>query len=195
MDAMALCGSDVGFYGFWPCVDGYVICDDQYRLYERGEYNDVPVIVMTNSDEGALFTPANIKAEQYQQQLRNMFGTFASEALSVYPGTTDDEAFHGNSDTFRDLGFAWPSFAWVNLQSKTGKSPAYTAYLNQPSTMSFSRDPRRLGVAHADDILYLNGHFLTQSDTYPTEAAVSEIMQQYWVNFAKTCNPNGKGLP
>ena len=20
-------------------------------------------------------------------------------------------------------------------------------------------------------------------------------MQQYWVNFAKTCNPNGKGLP
>ena len=195
MDAMELCGSDVGFGGFWPCVDGYVITDDQYRLYERGEYNDVPVIVMTNSDEGALFSPANIKAENYQNQIRNMFGDMADEALKIYPGNTDDEAWHGNGDTFRDLGFAWPSYAWVSLQTKTGKSPAYAAFLAQPSTMSFSQDKRRRGVAHADDILYLNGHFLTQPDKYPAEAAVAEIIQQYWVNFAKTCNPNGKGLP
>ena len=96
MDAMALCGNDVGFGGFWPCVDGYVICDDQYRLYERGEYNDVPVIVMTNSDEGALFSPGNIKAENYQKQVRQIFGSWADEALKVYPGNTDDEAWHGN---------------------------------------------------------------------------------------------------
>jgi para-nitrobenzyl esterase len=195
MDAMELCGSDVGFSGFWPCVDGYVITDDQYRLYERGEYNDVPVIVMTNSDEGALFSPGNIKAENYQKQVRSMFGDMADEALKYYPGNTDDEAWHGNGDAFRDLGFAWPSYAWVSLQTKTGKSPAYAAYLAQPSTMSFSQDKRRRGVAHADDILYLNGHFLTQPDKYPAEAAVAEIIQQYWVNFAKTCNPNGKGLP
>ena len=195
MDAMQLCDGNVGFSGFWPCVDGYVICDDQYRLYERGEYNDVPVIVMTNSDEGALFAPGNMTAENYQKTVKSIFGSWADEALKVYPGATDDEAWHGFGDAFRDMGFAWPSFAWANLQSKTGKSPAYSAYLAQPSTMSFSQDPRRRGVAHADDILYLNGHFLTQSDKYPAEAALAEIIQQYWINFAKTCNPNGKGLP
>ena len=195
MDAMSLCGNDVGFGGFWPCVDGYVITDDLYRLYERGEYNDVPVIVMTNSDEGALFSPPNIKAENYQQQARAIFGSMAEEALKVYPGNTDDEAWHGNGDAFRDMGFAWPSYAWVNLQSKTGKSSAYAAYLAQPSERSFSNDKRRKGVAHADDILYLNGEFLTQPDKYPAEAAVAEIMQQYWINFAKNGNPNGKGLP
>ena len=195
MDAMSLCGNDVGFGGFWPCVDGYVITDDQYRLYERGEYNDVPVIVMTNSDEGALFTPPTVKASNYQQSIARMFGEFADEALKVYPGNTDEEAWHGNGDTFRDLGFAWPSYAWVNLQSKTGKSPAYAAYLDQPSTMSFSQNPLRRGVAHADDIMYLNGQFLAQADKYPAEAAVSEMIQQYWVNFAKTGNPNGAGLP
>ena len=119
----------------------------------------------------------------------------ADEALKFYPGNTDDEAWHGNGDAFRDLGFAWPSYAWVSLQAKTGHSGAYAAYLAQPSTRSFSQDPRRKGVAHADDILYLNGEFLTQPDKYPAEAAVAEIMQQYWVNFAKTGNPNGKGLP
>ena len=195
MDAMSLCDGNVGFSGFWPCVDGYVICDDQYRLYERGEYNDVPVIVMTNSDEGALFTPPTVKAEDYRQSATRMFGDFADEALKVYPCRTDEEAWHANGDTFRDLGFAWPSYAWVNLQSKTGKSPAYAAYLAQPSTMSFSQNPLRRGVAHADDIMYLNGQFLAQADQYPAEAAVSEMIQQYWVNFAKTGNPNGAGLP
>jgi len=195
MDAMALCDGNVGFAGFWPCVDRYVISDDQYRLYERGEYNDVPVIVMTNSDEGALFAPANMTAENYRKTAEGIFGDWADEALKCYPASTDDEAWHAFGDVFRDMGFAWPSFAWVNLQAKTGKSPAYAAYLAQPSTMSFSGDPRRRGVAHADDILYLNGHFLTQSDKYPAESAVAEIIQQYWVNFAKTGNPNAKGLP
>ena len=195
MDAMSLCDGNVGFGGFWPCVDGYVICDDQYRLYERGEYNDVPVIVMTNSDEGALFTPPTVKAEDYRQSATRMFGELADEAMKVYPCRTDEEAWHANGDTFRDLGFAWPSYAWVNLQSKTGKSPAYAAYLAQPSTMSFSQNPLRHGVAHADDIMYLNGQFLMQADQYPAEAAVSEMIQQYWVNFAKTGNPNGAGLP
>ena len=195
MDAMALCDGNVGFSGFWPCVDGYVICDDQYRLYERGEYNDVPVIVMTNSDEGALFTPPTVKAEDYQKNAARMFGDMVEEALKVYPGNTDEEAWHGNGDAFRDLGFAWPSYAWVKLQSQTGKSPAYAAYLDQPSKMSFSQNPLRRGVAHADDIMYLNGMFLNQPDKFPAEAAVSEMMQQYWVNFAKTGNPNGKGLP
>ena len=195
MDAMSLCDGNVGFGGFWPCVDEYVICDDQYRLYERGEYNDVPVIVMTNSDEGALFSPGNMTAENYQKTVDSMFGDMAAEARKVYPGNTNDEAWHAFGDAFRDMGFAWPSYAWVNLQSKTGKSPAYAAYLAQPSKMSFSQDPRRRGVAHADDILYLNGHFLTQSDKYPAESAVAEIIQQYWINFAKTGNPNAKGLP
>ncbi len=35
---------------FWPVVDGYVITDDQYKLYEKGEYNDVNVIMGFNSD-------------------------------------------------------------------------------------------------------------------------------------------------
>jgi para-nitrobenzyl esterase len=150
---------------------------------------------MTNSDEGALFSPGNMTAENYQKTVKGIFGDMADEALKYYPGSTDDEAWHGFGDTFRDLGFAWPSYAWVSLQAKTGKSPAYAAYLAQPSTVSFSQDPRRRGVAHADDIMYLNGQFLNQPDKHPTEAAVAEIMQQYWVNFIATGNPNAKGLP
>ena len=73
MDSRELVGDDAGFYGFWPCVDGYVITDDLYRLYERGEYNDVPVIVMTNSDEGVLFS-RSIQPEDYKKSVEGIFG-------------------------------------------------------------------------------------------------------------------------
>ena len=91
---------------------------------------------MTNSDEGVLFS-RSIQPEDYKKSVEGIFGPFAEEALNVYPGNTVDEAFHGNADAFRDIGFAWPSFSWVRLQAKTGKSPAYAAFLAQPSTMSF----------------------------------------------------------
>ena len=117
------------------------------------------------------------------------------EMLKYYPANTPREALYANSDAFRDMGFAWPSYAWVSLQAKTGKSPVYAAFLDQPSKRSFVNSPMRRGVSHADDILYLNGVFLNHPDRYPAESAVAEIMQQYWVNFARTGNPNAKGLP
>ena len=194
MPANQLVGRDVGFGGFWPCVDGYVITDDLYRNYERGNYNDVPVIVMTNSDEGSLFA-GPVPPAAYQQNVRQTMGPFADEALRLYPGNTDEEAYFANGDMFRDIGFAWPSFAWVNLQSQTGKSPAYAAFLAQPSQLSMAGGKKRRGVSHADDILYLNNAFASQPDKYPAEAALSEIIQRYWVQFAKTGDPNAKGLP
>ena len=45
-------------------------------------------------------------------------------------------------------------------------------------------------------MMYLKGAFDGKADRFPQEYKVSELMQQYWVNFAKTCgNPNGAGLP
>ena len=41
----------------WPIIDGWVIPDDQYKLYEASRYNDTPILVGYNSDEGASFSP------------------------------------------------------------------------------------------------------------------------------------------
>ena len=48
----------MGMGGAWPIVDGVVIPDDQYLLYEKGMYNDIPILVGYNSDEGASFSRA-----------------------------------------------------------------------------------------------------------------------------------------
>ena len=40
----------------WPIIDGWVIPDDQYKLYEARRYNDTPILVGYNSDEGLSFS-------------------------------------------------------------------------------------------------------------------------------------------
>ena len=55
MDASKFSAQGLGTCS-WPVVDGRVIPDDQSVLYAKGKYNDVPVLIGYNSDEGASFS-------------------------------------------------------------------------------------------------------------------------------------------
>ena len=72
-----------------------MIVDDQYKLYEAGNYNDVPVLIGTNSDEGA-FLSMPVKSEQYLANTKKRFGPFADRILEQYPGETDAAAKKAN---------------------------------------------------------------------------------------------------
>jgi carboxylesterase type B len=39
----------------WPVIDGHVLPDDQYKMYEAKRFNDTPILVGYNSDEGLSF--------------------------------------------------------------------------------------------------------------------------------------------
>ena len=195
MDARDLTGNGVNFPACTPIIDGYVIPEPIYNLYEKGQYNDVPVLIMHNSDEGAVAMDS-VSAEEYNQQLSQLPGTWADSAKACYPGTTDMERLYSMRDLIRDVNFGWGAYAWATLQKQTGKSPVYVAYLAQNSERTVYAKGNRRGAAHADDILYLRGAFDDEPEKYPQEKKVSDLMQQYWVNFAKTGgNPNGENLP
>lgn len=193
MDAKSLTGTGVNFMGCTPIIDGKVLTDEVYNLYELGQYTDVPVMLMYNSDEGAVVEIET--AEQYKAQMNGLPQNYVDSVLAIYPADTDEQAYYSVRDVVRDLNFGWPAYAWARLQKKTGRSAVYSAYLAQKSDRTVYAKGNRRGAAHADDIMYLNGSFLKDAERYPQETAVSEIMQQYWVNFAKTMNPNGAGLP
>ena len=194
MDAKELTGNDANFQLCMPIVDGYVLPESIYNLYEKGNYNDVPVLIMHNSDEGAVEFDS-VSVEVYNQQMSQLPGQWADSAKAVYPGSTDEERLFSMRDFTRDVGFGWPAYAWATMQKKTGKSPIYSAYLAQKSDTTVYAKGNRRGAAHADDMLYLKGAFDNKAEKYPQEKKVSDLMQQYWVNFAKTMNPNGNGLP
>jgi len=179
----------------WPVCDGHVIVDDQYKLYTTGQYNDVNVIIGTNSNEGAIFVHG-VSVDQHKESLQKTFGPLAEKALGVYPATDDTVALQSARNIFRDTIFAWPSWSWARLQQKTGRSNVYVYYFDQ-------RQPPRLygnslpGAAHSDEINYVFGHTDHNFNFQYTgeDRQLSSLVLDYWVNFAKTGNPNSEGLP
>jgi para-nitrobenzyl esterase len=74
----------MGMGGGWPITDGYVIPDDQHKLYEAGKYNDIPVLIGYNSDEGASFSREKTP-EEYVTGVKARYGKFADDLIKAYP--------------------------------------------------------------------------------------------------------------
>jgi para-nitrobenzyl esterase len=182
-----------GGSSFWPNADGYIIPDDQYKMYEAGNYNDVNVIIGTNSDEGGFFARAS-DPESYKNGLEQRFGDFADRILMAYPGDTEEQTYTSSADLFRETAFAWPSWAWARLQSRTGTSKVFMYYFDQKQPTN-PRMPMELrGAPHAAEIKYVLENI--DSTIYGKgDLELSDMMGTYWTNFAKYGDPNGENLP
>lgn len=181
---------NTGFAQFWPVVDGVAIIDDQYRQYEEGNYNDVPVIVGYNSDEGSLFMQGGNLA-MYNGMVGAQFSEFADKLKAAYPATTDQEANWALQDLMRDTMFGWGTWAWANLQAKTGKNNVYFYYFDQHSQNSLLKDCR--GATHVAEMPFIYGW--NWGPMTKSEEHMAQILPQYWINFIKNCDPNADGLP
>ena len=178
---------------FWPIVDGYAITDDQYKLYEAGQYNDVDVLIGTNSDEGSMFS-FPMPVEAYNQRIRATYGDWADRLLEIYPATNEQEVYFAQADIFRDGSFAWGTYAWANLQTKTGKGRIYMYYFDQDSENTILKS-RKGGASHVAEMPFVYGHTYNGGRMTDTERHMQQIMSRYWINFTKTGDPNGDSLP
>ncbi len=179
----------------WPMMDGYVIPDDQYRLYEAGKYNDTPVLVGYNSDEGASF-PVEPTSEAYVKSTKERYGRFAERLLELYPPGKGKPAKTAR-DLMRDTAFGWHTWTWARLQTKTGKSKAFLYYFDHHPEYPVDSPKAGFGAAHSDEMPFVFYKFglpgrPAKSDI---DVAMSEMIISYWTNFAKYGDPNGKGLP
>jgi para-nitrobenzyl esterase len=178
--------------GFWPTLDGHVIVGDQYELYKAGRFNDTPVLIGTNSDEGAAFTGPKVTPADYEKQIRGTYGDKADLILAANPHTTDAEAHTAAKNNFRDSVFAWSTWRWASLQSQhPGAGKAYLYYFDHRTPASPD------GSSHASEIGFVFGNLGGGTAPPPSDAdkALSELMSNYWVNFAKSGDPNGPALP
>jgi para-nitrobenzyl esterase len=169
-------------------VDGYVIPDDQFKMYEAGKYNDVALLIGYNSDEGDSFGFTE-DPTQHIASVRERYEDYADKLLAVYP-LVDGKVVKATRDLGRDSAFGWGTWSWGRLQNKTGKQPVYMYYFDQDPM--YREGDRRYGhrSPHGQDV-----DFVFQSvrpGNNPTDQALSKYILKYWTNFAKCCNPNGE---
>lgn len=178
----------------WPDFDGYVLPGDQYLLYKAGRYNDTPVLIGWNQDEGALFARTATQSG-YLQSIHSGYGEYADKILAVYPGNSDADALRSTRDMARDTLFGWGTWTWARLQSQTGKGKVFVYYFSHrppyPDTPQF----KDWGAAHGAEMSYVFGVFARTMSPGDADHAMADQVSSYWVNFAKTGDPNGAGLP
>ena len=178
----------------WPIIDGWVIPDDQYKLYEAKRYNETPILVGYNSDEGSSFSPPKTPAE-YIAAVKARYGPFAERLLKAYPAG-DGAVAKTARDLTRDAMFGWHTWIWARLQAKTSKSKVFYYYFDQHPEYPAGSPRAGYGSGHGADVAYVFQH-LNASSPLITEQdeAISEAMATYWTNFAKRGDPNGEGVP
>lgn len=183
-----------GMPGAWPIIDGYVIPDDQYILYQKGQYNHTPILIGYNSDEGASFSPPKTP-QNYIDGTKKRYGKFADDLIQAYP-VGETNVPKTARDLARDAAFGWHTWSWARLQAQNSKAKVYYYYFDQHP--DFPADSPRYGYGspHGQDVGFVFGHLNPSStESTPTDTNVSETIMTYWTNFAKNGNPNGKGLP
>jgi len=173
-------------------VDGYVLPDKIANIFAAGKQNDVGVITGWNDDDA--FVGALKNAEDFKKQAKEQYGNDAEIFLKYYPASTDQEAAISQVKVNRDMLMAIQNYTWANTQSEKGKAKIYVYNFNRkvPATADFVK----YGAFHTGEVVYAYDNLKFENRPWQqTDIDLAKLMSSYWVNFATTGNPNGKGLP
>jgi para-nitrobenzyl esterase len=200
--------SKPGVWKLAATVDGYFLPKSPEEILAAGEQAHVPLMVGWNSAEipYQAFTGGDMPTpENYAKKVKQQFPDNADEVLKLYPGTTQEEVIKSATALASDRFIAYSTWKWADLQSKTGEKPVYRYVFStprppevKPTANNNSNLPKALaGASHASEIEFAMGN-LESNKVYawtPDNYKVSALMENYFANFIKTGNPNGKGLP
>jgi len=186
--------------GTGPVVDGYLIREDPGKVFAAGKQIDVPVLAGSNRDESFGGNPKS--AADFVEQARKRFGDLADAYLKLYPADSDEQARESAFYSGRDeMAFVMRNWARLEagLSSTPGKSKAFVYYFTeQPPRLPNARGPFAPGphgsATHVSEILYAFGHLDGSRTWTDSDREVADAMSSYWVNFARSGDPNGKGL-
>jgi para-nitrobenzyl esterase len=178
-------------------VDGWAVPRAPFQVYRAGQEHKVDLLLGSNARELSrpFFPVAGLK-----EGIEAEFGPLAPKAKEIYgltgkPLATDPVYGDAMAQWATDSQFRCGTVTQLVWHAKAG---------NRTYQFEFSRVPsgrEAQGAAHGSEIPYVFGTLaaagrVANAPKYDaTDAAVSDTMQQYWTNFAKSGDPNGGSLP
>jgi para-nitrobenzyl esterase len=177
-----------------PTVDGWVLPDEIRNIFAQGKHNDVPVIVGSNANEmTSLVAPMAVPKtmENYRKRAESYYGQMIKEFDAHYPAKSEADIAGAFLNSLRDEAFTLPMRTWARMTAN-GRSKAYLYFFSHAPP---NPNSKYLGAFHAGEIAYVFNN-LNRQNTLMQEGdyKLADMMTSYWVNFATTGNPNGKGL-
>jgi para-nitrobenzyl esterase len=179
---------EVGRFG--TTLDGYVLPHDLMEHFKKGLHNQTPILTGWVTGDGSFLGDAKMTVDAYKKEAQTKYGDKADAFLSIFPAATDDEV-KTVKQKLTLLGFAgMPSHLLAGFNPKTtylyqfGHVPA-----EKPNFPNY-------GAFHTSEVPYTLHNLHTWNRPWqPLDKDLENIISTYWVNFAKTGNPNGGTLP
>ena len=176
-----------------PIVDGRIVVETSQNVYKVGSQMNIPLIVGANSADAGGFVSGDTKDEVF-----SLYGDRKAEAIATYDPDGTIELNDLITLAARDRVHLEPVRMTARAFTEKG-SPVYVFRFSYVRTSMRERSPD--GAAHGSEIPFVfntldagGGFGPVPAPPTPEDYAVAKTINAYWVNFAKTGNPNGLGL-
>jgi len=205
-------------FGFPTVIDGYFYTKTIPETFKAGEQAMVPLLAGWNSAEipGMAFTQGPYTEEAYVKRVKETYPKDFEEVFKLYPYSSPKELELSATALSSDRFIAYSTWKWLDLQIKNSNQPVYRylySKLRPPladnsltpglaggtvkKDANAAKMPEPVGAPHACEIEYCMGNLYLVKEYAWTDDdyKVSATMLEYFANFIKTGNPNGKDLP
>jgi para-nitrobenzyl esterase len=183
-------GANAQNYETTPILDGKLVTETAETAYKAKHEPRIPVMLGSNSAD----TAGNRIRAATKEQLFARFGQWSAQAKAAYDpdGSTDLATLVSRANN--DFGQAEPARFAADAFTANG-SPVYRYRFSYVQTAM--RERMRAGAPHGGEIAFVFGTLTARpgSELSAEDRAVSQMAQSYWINFARTGDPNGTGLP
>jgi len=186
----AFLGRDVAGISTGPILDGTVVPSDVTLAYRSKRDARTPILLGWNSDEAARFI-RKVTRSEYLANLKS-FGPLAADFLRIYPAATDAEATQAAIDLASDTEFGWRGWSLAQARLAKDSPPLFLYQFDNPPPGP--NGTRTRGAVHSDELSYVWGNDNHGTGWSQSDKDLEATIQSYWVNFARTGDPNGPGL-
>ena len=195
--------------GSGPIVDGWIIPRPAWETFQAHEQNDVPVIAGAMDNEMGSLGAAiqETSRDAFERVIRGSFGEHTDVVLSAYADLIEESTRTAQQKIFTDANFVWQARTWARSVEAAGTdsylyhftlpNPVFRLYTyTAPELDAYPNGRRGMGAYHSGDLAYAFGTVnLVGIGWTGWDRQLSDMMTSYWVNFARSGDPNGDGLP
>ena len=178
-------------------LDGYALPKDPYQVYLDGENNEEALLNGYNVKEADAFViPQYLLSPTNKKNIKGriagqMDEETASKLCELYKVEIERDAFTTLNDIMSVYWFIMPHHSWSNMALQSAKGTKVYRY-------QFTKENGYHSTYHSGEMIYAYGNLGLSTRQFAYDQSdydLQDVMVNYWVNFVKTGDPNGTGLP
>ncbi len=175
---------------FYGTVDGYVLHDYSEVLYKSGRINPANILIGSNADEKLMYAPQEVSDEAIENLIDQYYQKGAR--IRVLAQVQNQSS---NREKYAKLMDAKQQSCTAQLQADAivskGTGDVYLYYFTRVRP---GAGGKLLGSYHGAELPYVFDSHDDWLSGDEVDRNLTETMMSYWLNFARTGNPNDPDL-